>query len=115
MIPPSETGMGDPPPRASFVGSKREARTGGLMTDPLSSKDFAKNPPSSMKEEDDPRLTTYSKGAGEGLRSKQGATPADGSGTDGSSGPDNAATLSKTTPKSLKEDVQVGDYKYRIV
>jgi hypothetical protein len=46
---------------------------------------------------------------------KSGRTPGDGSGTDGSTGPDNAATLSKTTPKALKEHVQVGDNKYRIV
>ena len=48
---------------------------------------------------------------------KSGRTPGDGSGTSGSTGPDNAETLSKTTPSSrkLSESVQVGDYKYRIV
>ena len=47
---------------------------------------------------------------------KSGRTPGDGSGTDGSTGPDNAATLSNTTPKSIKESyVSVGDNKYRIV
>lgn len=69
-----------------------------------------------LEEDDDPKLTTPSQGAGEGRRVKQGATPGDGSGSDGSSGPDNAETLSKTTPKSLKENfVIVGSTKYRIV
>ena len=59
-------------------------------------------------------MTTPSQGVGAGRRISGGATPGDGSGTDGSSGPDNAAKLSKTTP--LKESyVAVGENKYRIV
>lgn len=115
MIPPGESGVGQAAPSPTFVGSKKQMRMGGPLGEPMTSKDFAKQPP--MQEEDDPRLTTPSKGAGEGLRLKQGATPSyDEVGSSvGSTGPDNAETLSKTTPKSLKEEVTVGMNKYRIV
>lgn len=71
----------------------------------------------SVQEDDDPRLTTPSKGAGEGLRSKQGATPSysERGVPVGSTGPDNAADLSKTTPKKINEGVIIGGNKYRII
>jgi hypothetical protein len=109
MIPPSESGLGNSPSSPEDV--KKQYGTPAELQRDIESK---KTP---MKEADDPRLTTPSQGAGEGLRMKQGATPSDGSGTDGSTGPDNAATLSKTTPSSrkLSESVVIGDNKYRIV
>jgi hypothetical protein len=50
MIPPSDSGVGATPPAASFVGSKKEMRSGGPATAPLTSKDFGRQPPSSMQE-----------------------------------------------------------------
>jgi hypothetical protein len=50
MISPSDSGVGATPPAATFVGSKKDMRQGGPMTEPLSSKDFARQPPSSMQE-----------------------------------------------------------------
>lgn len=50
MVPPSESGIGATPPSPTFVGSKRDMRLGGPMGQ-MTSKDFAKNPPSSMNEE----------------------------------------------------------------
>lgn len=50
MIPPSDSGVGATPPAASFVGSRKEMRGGGPATAPLTSKDFSRQPPSSMQE-----------------------------------------------------------------
>ena len=50
MIPPSDSGVGATPPAASFVNSRREMRSGGPATAPLTSKDFSRQPPSSMQE-----------------------------------------------------------------
>lgn len=50
MIPPNESGVGANPPSPTFIGSKKDMRSGGPMGQ-MTSKDFAKNPPSSMNEE----------------------------------------------------------------
>ncbi len=50
MIPPSDSGVGATPPAASFVNSRREMRSGGPATAPLTSKDFGRQPPASMQE-----------------------------------------------------------------
>ena len=109
--PPSEPSTSMPTP------SKVKAQFGDMSNQsaPEPVKDVKMRPISNTVKEnevtpgstvDDP---TFSK--------KSGRTPGDGSGTSGSTGPDNAATLSKTTPSSrkLSESVQVGDNKYRIV
>ena len=52
MIPPSESGVGasSTPPRASFVNARKEMKQGGPMGT-MTSSDFAKQPPSSLREE----------------------------------------------------------------
>lgn len=50
MIPPAESGVGASPPPASFVGAKKDMRSGGPATPPLTSKDFGRQPPASMQE-----------------------------------------------------------------
>lgn len=50
MIPPAESGVGATPPAASFVGAKKDMRSGGPATPPLTSKDFGRQPPASMQE-----------------------------------------------------------------
>ena len=50
MIPPAESGVGASSPAASFVGAKKDMRSGGPATPPLTSKDFGRQPPASMQE-----------------------------------------------------------------